>query len=254
MATKALTISPDQVVEAIVEYAIRPKESEFLLVPLGNGTVAKIHPYPLRVSREIRTTDGRSYTKREMVVYALTSEEDFGILDLLSTDDLRLKHVRFAENKAAAYSNEGQPYKQNVLVPWWTRTGQLIRLSNDTAIMKALALPIDPSASGTGQLITRDRRSLSGYSTKNIVIPTKTGFFTTISGDIPVDDDIFEERPDAKEISYWAGNYPDENGISTVGCGWGSGVLGLGAVAGGPLGRYDGGVLGIGADAPIKYK
>lgn len=241
---------PHEVVEAIVKYAIRPQESDFLLVPMGNGDVAKVHPYPLKVLREIRTAD-RSYTKRGGIVYGLTSDEEFNILDSLSTANLPLRHVRIAENKVAAYSNEGQAYRQNVLV-WWTRTGQFICLSGDTALRKALAVPINPSASGTGQLITRDRRLPNGYSTKEIVVPTKTGFFTTISGDIPVDGDISVERPDAEEIIHWNGTYPDENGISAVLCRWNSEVRGLYVVADRPLLKGADGALCIGTDAPLN--
>lgn len=250
MATQTLLINPNEVVEAIVEYAIRPQESDFLLVPIGNGDVAKVHPYPLRVLREIRTSD-RGYTKRGGVVYGLTSNEEFDILDSLSTANLPLRHVRLAEDKAVAYSNEGQAYRQNVLVTWWTRTGQFIRLSGDTPLRKALALPINPSASGTGQLITRDRRLPNGYSTKEILVPTKTGFFTTIFGDIPVDGDISIERPNAEKITKWNGIYPDENGISAVWCHWKSSEQILYAVADRPLGGGGDVALGIGTDAPL---
>ena len=236
--------------KAIVEYAIRPQESDFLLVPMGNGDVAKIHPYPLRVSREIRTRD-RGYTKRGGTVYGLASDEEFNILDSLSTVNLPLRHVRLAENKAAAYSNEGQAYKQNVLMVWWSRTGQLIRLSGDTALREALALPISPSASAKGQLITRDSRLPNGYNTKEIVVPSKTGFFTTISGDMPVDGDISVMKPDAEEIMHWNGIYPDENGIATVWCRWNSKLGGLYVVGDRLLVGATDGALSIAADAPL---
>ena len=251
MASSTLTIAPNEVVEAISKYAIRPKEPEFLRVHLGDGRTASIHPYPLRVSREIRTGD-RNYTQSEGLVYGLTSDEEFGVLDLLSTDELPLRHVKLAENKAAAYSDEGRPYKENVLAPYWTRTGQFIWLRNDNALRKALALPVGSSDDSTGLLVTRDRKSPSGYASRQITVPTKTGYFVAIPDDIPSDVDILSARPNVKEIVYWNGNYPDENGLSAVGCGWSSGVEGLDAVAYWPLVRLDFGVLGIGTDAPLN--
>lgn len=250
MVNRTLSIARNELAEAIAEYAIRPKEGEFLLVPLGDGNVAKIHPYPLRASRPIRVGNF-DYVDNHGAVVRLTAPEDFAVLASLSTPDLPLRHVYLGEQLAAAYSDEGEEFKNKVQVQYWTRTGQIIWKNNDDAVRKVLSLVPTSETSADAQLITADRASPNGYKSVVITVPTKTGYFNSLSGPIPTDGDIMTSRPDGR-VGRWNGNYPDKNGLSAVGCLWLSVGERLYADAGLPLYWNDVGVLGMATDAPLN--
>jgi hypothetical protein len=256
MATQTTIIakSEQELIQELIKNLYMPKKSDFSKV--GKGT---IYDLPLRSNRNVSFND-YDYTGVEGVVRGLNFPQQLILINRLSERfGTQLSHNSLRKNLDAAYSPEGQKYKDNVLNPYWVYTGEMIqKLPKGYSIHRVNRVDtvmVEPIVHRDHILVYGEPRTLS---TKGFVrqykaspalqteIPTNLGYFDDFANVIPIDSEIGKG-----EKGYWNGIY-FENNLSAVRCCWGSVDVGLVANADRPLGRGNYGVLGIGIDAPLN--
>lgn len=244
------TVAENDIVQALFECA-KPLDKKFNEIIVDEKSVY-LYPDPFRVERsDLVTTDGTSLVRDGDVVHSLTAEEEFALLGILSEKmGFPIRHPYLSEQFEAAYSAGAEEFQRNVQTPYWARTGQLIAVNDGAYIRRILGIKTPDNI--TGHLIVPDRTLPNGYRATGIPIPTKTGFFSSLSGPIPTDNDIVPSRPNRDRLGYWNGNNPDDEGLSAVGVDWNSDGWRLRAGAYRPLDRYSGGVLGMATETPLK--
>ena len=243
-------VATKDVVQALFDYR-KPLDKKFSEITV-NGKPVYLYPDPFKVKiSDLTSTDKRIIVRDGDVACRLTAEEEFALLGMLSEEmGFPVRHPYFVEQWEAAYSDAGAEFKRNVQTPYWSRTGQLIIVKNDAYIRRMLGVQAPDGA--TGQLIVPDKALSNGYRITAIAVPTKPGYFNSLSGPIPADNDIMPNRPDEGRVGRWGDSYPDDKGVSAVWCYWLSVDGGLGAYAISPLDWYGGGVLGMATDAPLN--
>ena len=254
--TQSTTLSSPELVEELARRAVAPSRSDFSRV--GSSYV---NAYPLRASGGFTAND-RDYVNKDGAIVRLNLPEQVMLLHLLSEKyGIRLRHGNLRDQLESAYSPDGQAYKENVLVPSWVYTGEMIRrtengekigkvnyvefllsgVSGDHAVFKG-----ETPKQTSGLTVVRYNLEPS----VQIAVPTKTGHFNQFKGDIPMDNEL--KRAKGKDgRGSWNGKY-FENDLSAVWCYWDSDEQGLDANANGPLDRIDYGVLGTWTDGPLN--
>ena len=242
--------------------------TEDLMLPTSYSKIDNSYdsPYvfngPLKSSKKL-FFNGVNYVNDNGVVIRLNLPESLYVLRGASKRfGMKLRHGSLRENLEAAYSNE-VAYKQNVLVPFWVYTGEVIRRFNDKFdISRAIGADF-VEVPATNILLKRRGKTLEtkGSST-NVVpeiklgsvlqteIPTKSGYYSKISGVIPMNSELGSRSKESR--GYFDEIYFDEQDLSVVRCGWAFFELELVADAGRPLIRIDGGVLGVWTDENPK--
>lgn len=254
MATQTTIVAQteDELIYELAKYLYVPKKSDFS--PVGKGTV---YDFPV-ISKKNVSFNGRNYTGKEGIIQGLDFPQQIMLLDRLSQlSGIQFRQLTLRENFDAAYSPEGQKYKENVLALYRVFTGEMIRKLPDdkytvhrikSVEKETVSCILNDYLLAEGEQLIPSRavvvRVYKAGPVLQAEIPTEFGFFDDFIGVIPVDSEIGKGRK-----GYWGGVGFDENNLSAVECFWNHGVQYLDAGAGGPL--YYIGVLGIGIDAPL---
>ncbi len=223
-----------------------------------------VYNLPLLSDRPV-VLGGYNYTRNGGVIRGLTLPQQFETIKQLSERfGIPLSHNPLKTNYYASFLPEGRIYRDNVLSPYWVFTGEMIRelpeghtvhRVNGIDILTLVPQTSTDHLAVEGERQDTETRKIRRYNSRSVLqreIPAGTGYFSDFDGVIPKDRELILQRPESGKRGYWNGVYPDKNGLSAVRCVWGSDDGGLVAGACWPLVRGDGGVLGIGTDAPLN--
>ncbi len=245
---QSIKLLPQELAEALVNIAVYPAREDF--AQIGDSSA---YSTPLRASREF-SANGRDYVNKDGVIVNLNPPEQVLLLQLLSKKlGLPLRHGYLKEQLEAAYSPQGQAYKQNVLVPLWVYTGEMIAKSGDKSKIgrvKGVEIVSDDHAVFEGEDPDANELVVVRYNLGPILqteIPTKEGYFDQISGVIPVNGELKSR----KGRGYWNRVYFDK-GLSAVRCYWNSDEQRLVADAVRPSVPNFIGALGTWTEAPLN--
>lgn len=201
------------------------------------------------------------------VVVRLNLPEEKYLYDKISKRfGYETRHGSLQEQLAASHSVTD--YRKNVQIPYWIKTGEVIRKSDNKAEVRR----IESGSFGKVKISvpdilveTKNGKQLNANietSSEKIVprmelgpilqktIPTKTGYYSKLLGVIPADSELVEKNQSS--IGYFGNIYFDKNNLASVRSGWGSDYGVLYAYAYGLLIRGDGGALGVWTDENPK--
>jgi len=250
--------------------------------------VGKVNIYNNQLQSDRNVSfDGHIYTRKNGVIKGLNLLQQLMFLRSFSERvGIPLRHLTLRENFDAAYSPDGQKYKENVLIHSWVYTGEMIRKLpdgyaihrvNDVDIVTVTPPISEDHIAVEGETQPATLGQIRQYKAGPVLqteIPTTVGYFTDFKDVIPVDNElqadrgkILSERENPhtgrriwwwrnRRRGHWRGLYFVDH-LSAVRCDWNSLEQSLHAAATGPLVReylhLDGGaMLGIGTNTPLN--
>ncbi|MBI2084854.1 MAG: hypothetical protein HYT70_04585 [Candidatus Aenigmarchaeota archaeon] len=222
---------PTIVVATSIEEALH--ELANYLVPIEQSKFSQLGCYgePLRSNRQVELK-GRGSLVGDDGTIRLNLPEQILFFNLLDSKYGPLEHGNLERQLRAAYSPEGQSYKDNVLALFWVYTGEVgIKLENGHVFGRAVKVEPIPTGISTGTVVFEDESQAQPSPGDYKFTLNRSGVY------VPTDIGRFDQIGEAEGNGYWHGVYPDSQGRSVVRCGWDSGDGGFGADAYGLLVR-----------------
>ncbi len=206
MPTVVVARTVQEALEELSEHIVPLEQSKFN--PLG------AYEEPLRSERQVELKDRGSLVRDDGVIMRLNLPEQIMLFGLLDSKYGPLEHGNLERQLRAAYSDEGQIYKNNVIVRFWVYTGEMGRVTNDGhefgRVVKTELMCKCPSVVFEGdapeQSNTEDYKFTLNKA--GVYVPNKRG--------------LFNQLGEVRGRGYWNGVYPDNQGRSVVRCVWDS--------------------------------
>ena len=263
-----------EMLDALSEALILPERFARVDYKVGRKTLTSyVGTEPLKSSTKFSYRDKAGVTKyvndSGVVVNLFLHEEGYLYGKANKRLGINLRHGSLRETLVAAWLREAEDFKRNVITPYWIKNSEFIRRlveSYDVSRVVDVGFTKEKIKTQSQDLLVKRKGKLlktEGIEEKITLKPTidvgrplqtdvpiRSGYYSNFAGVVPITSELGERSAESR--GFFGNIYYDQQGLASVRSGWDSDVGVLDADADGPLGRSDGGVLGVFEDENPK--
>lgn len=210
--------SEKEMLDTLVESLLPPK----IFVEVNNSYVSI---EPVKSSSRI-SYEGKEHVDKNGVVVQLDLPQQLYLYEKFAKKiGMKVRHGSLRENLNAVYSEKDFRYKENVLIPYWVLTNEII-----------VREPVGDIKSGVYRIVGAEFSTTHPTEAKNIgklipkiklgsflqdSIPSNSGYYTDFSDAIPKNDELTSKSEKSK--GYFGinfGKYELYHGLYLIRCAW----------------------------------